>query len=114
MEFGTGREENSFPVEVSGWDTSDNFFVESTMLRWNGDEKKEVGLRGAVREGCVVFVRLLQPMEGADNFPVACQVVKVLGKDADGRTLVQVVQLRPRAFFRETARESNHSAIKVA
>lgn len=114
MDFGTDREENSFAVEVSGWDASDKFFVESATLRWSGEEKREVSLRGAVRESGVVFVRLLQPMEGADNFPVACQVVKVVGKDADGRTVVQVVQLRPRAFFRETARDLNHSAVRVA
>ena len=114
MEFGMDREQNNSPAEGSGWDTSEKFFVESTTIRWGRDEEKEVSLRDAVREGCVVFVRLLQPMEGTDNFPIACQVVKVMEKGADGRTLVQVVQLRPRAFFRETARELNHSAIKVA
>lgn len=114
MDFGTDQEENSFPVEVSGWDASDRFFVENTTLRWSRDEQKEVRLRGTARQGSVVFVRLLQPMEGSDNFPIACQVAKVMGKDADGRTLVQVVQLRPRAFFRETARRLNHSAVRVA
>jgi hypothetical protein len=114
MGLGIDREQNNFPVEVSGWDTSEKFFVESTTIQWGPDEKKEVSLRGAVREGCVIFVRLLTPTEGTDNFPIACQVVKVMEKDGDGRRLVHVVQLRPRAFFRETARELNHSAIKVA
>jgi hypothetical protein len=114
MDFGMDREENRFPAEVSGWDTSEKFFVEHTTIRWICDEKKEVSLRGAVREGCVVFIRLLQPMKGADNFPIACQVAKIMGKDADGQSPVEVVQLHPRAFFRETARELNHSATKVA
>ena len=114
MDFGMDREQNNVLVEVSGWDASEKFFVESTKVRWTHDEKKEMSLRGTVRERCVVFVRLLQPMEGTDNFPIACQVVKATDKDADGRTLVQVVQLRPRAFFRGTARELNRSAIKVA
>jgi hypothetical protein len=114
MDLGTNRERQNVPVEVSGWDTSEKFFVESTKIRWGRDEKKELSLRGAVHEGCVVFVRPLQPVEGTDSFPIACQVVKVVGKDGDGRRRVQVVQLRPRAFLRETARELNRSGIKVA
>lgn len=114
MDFVMDQEENSYGVEVSGWDASDKFFVETTTLQWGCDEKKEIGLRSLVREGSVVFVRLLQPMDDADNFPLACQIVKLMGTDAEGRTLVQVVQLRPRAFFKETARELNSSAIKVA
>jgi hypothetical protein len=114
MDFGMDQETNSYRVEISGWDASDQFFVEHSMLEWGPEERKEVSLRGVVREGCVVFVRLLQPKEDSDNFPIACQVVKVKGKDAEGRTLVQLEQLRPRAFFKQTARELNHSAIRVA
>lgn len=114
MDLGTDQEKNSYGVEVSGWDASGKFFVEKTTLQSAGDERKEVGLQSVVREGCVVFVRLLQPMDDADNFPVACQAMKIMGTDAQGRTQVQIVQLRPRAFFKETARESNSSAIKVA
>lgn len=114
MDFARDRAANSYGVEVSGWDASDKFFVEKTTLQWGCDEKKEISLRRLVREGCVVFVRLMQPVEDADNFPVACEAVKLMGTDAEGRTRVQVVQLRPRAFFKETARELNSSAIKVA
>ena len=114
MDFGADRERNNVPVEVSGWDASEKFFVESTKIGWSRDEKRELSLRDEVCEGCVVFVRLLQPMEDADNFPIACRVVKVKGKGADGRKLVEVVQLRPRAFFGETARDLNRSGIKVA
>ena len=114
MDFDREPEASSFLVEVSGWDASDRFFVEHTVLQWGRDESKEIGLRSAVREGDVVFVRLLQPTEGAENFPVACQVVKAIGKDAENRTLVQVVQLRPRAPIRETVRERSGSAVLLA
>jgi hypothetical protein len=114
MNLGKDQEKSSYGVEVSGWDASDHFFVEKTMLQWAGDERKEIGLRSLVGEGRVVFLRTLQPMDDVDNFPIACQVVKVMETDANGRTPVQVVQLRPRAFFKEIARELNGSAIKVA
>ena len=114
MDFEMDQEKNSYGVEVSGWDASDKFFVEKTTLQWDHDERKEISLRSVVCAGCVVFIRLLKPTEDADNFPVACQAVKVTGADAEGRRLVQVVQLRPRAFFKETAREPKSSAIKVA
>lgn len=50
----------SYRVEVSGWDASENFFVEKTGLEWNREEKKEIVLRSFLLEGCVVFVSLLQ------------------------------------------------------
>ena len=71
MNFTTDQP-NSYRVEVSGWDASENFFVEKTMLNWGRDEKKELQLRSAIREGSVVFVRLLQPLASGNNFPVAC------------------------------------------
>jgi hypothetical protein len=101
MDFAT-EETNSFLVEVSGWDSAEKFFVEHTVLRWNGDEIKEVGLRSAVRGGDLVFIRRLQLTDGTENFPVTCQVTKLMGKGTDNRTLVQVAQLRPRAPFRQT------------
>ena len=55
--------EDSYRVEVSGWDAKENFFVEKTTLEWKPEDKKSMLLRADIRPGCIVFVRLLQPLE---------------------------------------------------
>jgi hypothetical protein len=114
MDFDGNQQQNNYAVEVSGWDMSETFFVEKTSLTWAADGNKEISLRRPVREGCVVFVRLMQPVASADNYPIACQAVKVMEQAADGHSAVQLTQLRPRAFFKDAARDMNYSATKVA
>jgi hypothetical protein len=93
----------TYRVEVSGWDASENFFVEKTGLEWNNKDDKEVLLRVSLREGCVIFLRLIQAFGSANTnaFPIAYQAVKVLPKDTGGRTRVYLEQLRPRETFKE-------------
>jgi hypothetical protein len=114
MELERNHQQNIYAVEVSGWDAFETFFVEKTDLSWGADGMKEIHLRRAVREGSVIFVRLLQPVASSDNYPIACQAVKVQEQDASGLSAIQLTQLRPRAFFKDTARELNYEAIKVA
>lgn len=114
MEFDGNHQQNIYAVEVSGWDASEAFFVEKTDLTWAADGMKEINMRRAVREGSVIFVRLLQPVASSDNYPIACQAMKVKEQGAGGLSTVQLTQLRPRAFFKDTARELNYSVIKVA
>jgi hypothetical protein len=113
MEFRT-EENSSYRVEVSGWDSRENFFVEKTMLEWILEEKKEVSLRTPLREGCVVFVRQLQPLVNGNNFPIAYQAVRVNAKDPSGNMRVRLAQLRPRTSFRETVRLLDEAATRVA
>lgn len=94
--MGPQLESSSYRVEVSGWDSSENFFVEKTALTWAQNSEKQVTLKSDLREGSVIFVRLLQPTAMVTNIPVAYQAVSVTPKDANGRTRVSMVQLRPR------------------
>ena len=114
MDFDGMQQQNSYAVEVSGWDMSETFFVEKTSLAWADDGMKKISLRHPLREGCVIFVRLMQPVATADNYPIACQVVKLMEQGADGRSTIQLTQLRPRAFFKGAAREMKSSITKVA
>ncbi|MGH9738241.1 MAG: hypothetical protein ACRD4X_06590 [Candidatus Acidiferrales bacterium] len=114
MDLEGNQQQTSYSVEVSGWDVSETFFVETTDLTWTADGMKEIFLRRSVREGSVVFVRLMQPVTNSDNCPIACQAMKVIEHAATGRTAIQLTQLRPRAFFKDTARDLNYSATKVA
>lgn len=95
------EDENSYRVEVSGWDHAENFFVEKTALKWDGQGAKEVCVQSALREGTVVFVRLLQPLASANNYPIAYQAVSVGTRDARGLIRVGLEQLRARRSFRE-------------
>jgi hypothetical protein len=106
----------SYQVEVSGWDAAENFFVEKTGLEWNREERKEIVLRSFLREGCVVFVRLLQSVGNINShaFPLAYQATKVLPPDSAGRTRVFLDQLRPRETFRKAAGSIGNSASKMA
>jgi hypothetical protein len=114
MEFQGNRHQDSYAVEVSGWDVDECFFVEKTDLTWTADGMKEISLRQRVREGSVIFVRLMQPAAQNDNCPIACQAVKVGEPAANGRAAIQLTQLRPRAFFRDTVRELVYSSSQVA
>jgi len=94
--------ENSYRVEVSGWDESENFFVEKTMLHWGDDGDKDIRLRSSLREGCVVFVRVLQRFPNAEAIPVAYQVARMSGPDDEGYTILRLAQLSPRPSLRQT------------
>src|ERR1700693_2189963 len=41
---------DGYRVEVSGWDAKESFFVEKTLLDWEGEGKKEIALRNSLRE----------------------------------------------------------------
>jgi hypothetical protein len=114
MDFDGNRQQDTYSVEVSGWDVNETFFVENTDLSWTADGTKEISLRQPVREGSVIFVRLIQPISNTDNYPIACQAVKVMERSPAGRAAVQLTQLRPRAFFKDAVRELNYSSSRVA
>ena len=101
---------SSYRVEVSGWDAMENFFVEKTTLDWGREENKEISLRSPLRQGSVVFVRLLQPLANSNSFPIAYQAVDVASNDSTGTMRIHLAQLRPRVPYRETA-QPLHQAI---
>lgn len=106
-------DQNSYAVEVSGWDMSQSFFVEITDLAWTADGIKQVRLRRPVREGSMLFVRLMQPPVQNDNYPIACEATKVLKNGASGSSVVQLVQLRPRALIRDALRELKMTSLQL-
>jgi hypothetical protein len=114
MEFDAPQNQTYYAVEVSGWDASETFFVEQTSLTWVADGMKEIRLLRSVREGCLLFVRLVQLVATSDSCPIACQALKVMEKGSDGRSIVHIKPLRPRALFKDAARELNFSTIRVA
>jgi hypothetical protein len=89
--------QESYRVEVSGWDKGENFFVERTQLVWGRDQKHEVNLRAPLRLGSIVFVRLIQNMLLNTAFPIAYQAVNLGQQSEEGLTCIELEQMHPRA-----------------
>lgn len=51
----------AYRVEVSGWDSRQEFFVEKTDLEWTDESGKLVLLSHPVAAGSLLFLRLLHP-----------------------------------------------------
>lgn len=98
----TVNAEDSYRVEVSGWDAKENFFVEETTLERKPEDKKSMLLRADIRPGCTVFVRLLQPLATATSFPIAYEALTSAERDTSGAARISLERLRPRASYKET------------
>ena len=103
-----------YRVEVSGWDASESFFVEKAWLDWGHGTQMEIKLLSILREGCVVFVRLLQPVDDGANFPVAYRTLKMTARDTDGWARIFLAKVQPRASYKETARTVTDTPVHVA
>jgi hypothetical protein len=108
MDFLNG---SGYSVEVSGWDEQDDFFVERTVLDLGLCDEKEVRLRYPVREGSVVFVRSLQPVDESDRCPVACRVAHVSNEGTGGKALIQLEQMRPRTVWQDSNRHAEYKRV---
>jgi hypothetical protein len=59
--------------------------------------------RSRLREGTVLFLRLLQPFETEENFPVPYVVSKNLPIEIDGRVTASISRLHPKPTYRQSA-----------
>ena len=59
-----------YAVEVSGWDATEEFFVERCELEWNEDSTKQVALKRTLGESTLLLVRLVQEEESDRSHPV--------------------------------------------
>jgi len=107
-------ESKCYRIEVSGWDAKENFFVEKTSLNWAREGRKEISLRSSLRQGCIIFVRLLQTVSFSNSFPLAYQAVIVEPKDELGRVRVGLQQLHPRSPQRASGEVATDSILRCA
>lgn len=94
--IGVARQDQHYSVEVSGWNSAENFFVEKTSLEWSPEGSKSVRLKTELRPGTIVFLRLLEYGPIANQFPVAYQTSEHGSHDSEGRVRVSLQQMRPR------------------
>jgi len=85
----------TYRVEVSGWDSSQSFFVEKTELEWNEETGKQISLRRQLRPGAMIFVRLLQPTATDRSSPVAYKA-EYITTDSGGLHHFRLTQVVPR------------------
>jgi hypothetical protein len=95
----------TYPIEISGWNVDSEFFVERADLRWNELGEKRVSLRQTVRDGSVVFVRLVTPKADSPAVPIAYQAQLLADQRSRGAIEMKLVPCRPRV----TESEHNHS-----
>ncbi|HXZ18731.1 MAG TPA: hypothetical protein VEG63_02210 [Candidatus Acidoferrales bacterium] len=70
-----------YRVEVSGWDLKEQFFVERTALQWGEGDQRSVLIRQRVRQGALVFIRLLEAAAPSRCFPVAYRARQIMERE---------------------------------
>lgn len=89
------QDSTSYRIEISGWDMDENFFVEKTELDWSEANGKRAYVRHPLRDGAVVFVRLIAPTAHGHTVPIAYQVENVKPQSGAGLWEVLLKQLHP-------------------
>ena len=97
-------DDQHYGVEISGWNSAENFFVEKASLEWTSSGLKSVRLKAELHPGTIVFLRLLQHGPSPNQFPIAYQTTGLGPRELDGRAQVCLEQLH--------ARETRQPAIK--
>jgi hypothetical protein len=85
-----------YRVEVSGWDSEENYFVEKTDLEWDEVHGKRLHLSRPMRKGAVLFVRLLQPLASTSAYPIAYQAEPYEERNGSGTYEIHLVPLQPK------------------
>jgi len=86
----------SYRIEVSGWDSDQNFFVEKTALEWS-ELRKVVLLRRCMDKGATIFVRLLSDFALDDSYPLAYEILQVNYQHETRIYHIVLAQLHPLA-----------------
>lgn len=88
------RAEPNYRVEVSGWDVAESFFVEKVTLELTQSGERVVHLRHPLREGLIVFLRLMESRISFPALPVAYRVTGVTPDEKEEKSRVSLRKLR--------------------
>lgn len=91
---------DTYPVEASGWDSTQSFFVEKSELEWNEVTGKYLTLSRSLCPGSMIFLRLLQPMSLDRSLPVAYHA-QPMGVTPDGQQQFRLNQIQPNSGSKE-------------
>jgi hypothetical protein len=99
---------NRFPVtrwhavEVSGWDRTESFFVETCELQWKKESDKQVTLKRALNDNAVLLVRPLEFDESDRSHPVVYEA-KWVGRTKNGLHQFRLNTVIPRRREQESS-----------
>jgi hypothetical protein len=91
---------DSYPVEASGWDSAQTFFVEKSELEWNEVSGKQLTLSRSLCPGSMIFLRLLQPISPDRSLPVAYHA-EPIGVTPEGQQQFRLNQIQPKPGSRD-------------
>jgi len=94
-----------YPLEISGWDGKEEFFVEHCELEWNEDSGKQIALKRTLNDHAVLLVRLLQTDDSDlshPSQPVAYGAERV-GKTKSGLHQFRLSKMVPRPREEESS-----------
>jgi hypothetical protein len=91
---------DSYPVEASGWDSAQTFFVEKSELEWNEVSGKQLTLSRSLCPGSMIFLRLLQPISPDRSLPVAYHA-EPIGVTPEGQQQFRLNQIQPKPGLRD-------------
>jgi hypothetical protein len=97
---GQDRVTDSYPVEASGWDSDQTFFVEKSELRWDEPTGKHLTLSRCLCPGSLVFLRLLQPISLDRSLSVAYRAEHV-EVTSDGQQKFRLIQIQPNSISKD-------------
>jgi hypothetical protein len=83
-----------YAVEVSGWDSSEEFFVEMCELEWSEESSKQIALTRALGANTLLLVRLLQEGEGGRSHPLVYEA-ELMGKTESGLQQFRLAPVAP-------------------
>jgi hypothetical protein len=87
--------QTAYAVEVSGWDSNENFFVEKTALQWADEPAKLIEMTHAISSGALLFLRLLDPTSVDRVHPVPYVAERVeVGDDGHFKVELSPARLR--------------------
>ena len=87
---------DTYRVEVSGWDSTQSFFVEQSELEWSEESGKQVALSHALHKGTMIFVRLLRPT-ASDRSSSVAYWAEYISTTPEGLRQFRLTQVHPRA-----------------
>ena len=94
--------QTAYAVEVSAWDSNENFFLEKTELQCAEKPAKRIQMTHAVAPGALVFLRLLDPKSADRAHPMPYVAERVAAGDG-GQFRVELAPARGRIDRNGTA-----------
>ena len=101
------------PVEISGWDTDENFFVEKVFLQSCADGHKRANLRSHLRIGSLVFLRAPEDISPDRSVPIAYEVSRVSESASNGSMEVELIRRHPRKYLGDLHEERPLTALQI-